>query len=169
VKAKRSVAKLSPSQRRQWLALLQKHAKNQIAGLSNSKNYYRIVIDTNVLLSAILYGGKPKKVLQHILAHQELVLSDYIVDEFVNYLKTIKIPQKFIRQARQKLEEYCRDYDMSVDEKIRDINDTEILRLAITHNALIITGDKDILEYKAKSKVSVLTVSEYIELFIPND
>lgn len=167
MKAKKSAPKLKPSQRVKWLTLLQKHAANQATGLSVNNNYYRVVLDTNILVSAILYGGKPEKLLRHVLAHQELILSDYIVEEFVSYLKLahLKVPQKFIRQARQKLEEHCRDYDIPISEDIRDINDTDILRLAIAQNAFIVSGDRDILEYKTHSKVVLLNINEYLALF----
>lgn len=147
--------------------LLQPHVANPVAGLQKTDNSYQIVVDTNVLVSAILYGGKPELVLRHILAHQIIVLSDYIVDELIAYLKNVhpKVSQKFIRLLRQKLSDYCFDYSMPAKMIIRDINDTDILRLAIAQNACIITGDKDIIESKCTSKVTVLTVDEYIELF----
>jgi predicted nucleic acid-binding protein len=114
-----------------------------------------------------LYGGQPELVLRHILARQIVVLSDYIIDELVEYLKNIhpKVPQKFIRILRQKLSDYCFDYSMPTKITVRDINDTDILRLAIAQNACIITGDKDIIESKGTSKVAILTIAEYVELF----
>jgi len=171
VKAKKLAPKLKPSRRNKWLTLLQKHAANQAAGLPKSKNRYRIVVDTNILISAILYGGEPEITLRHVLAHQEMVLSDYTIDEFVNFLKIVrpKVSQKFVRQVRQKLVEYCHDYDIPSKEEIRDINDTDILRLAIAQKAFIITGDKDILEHKSQSNVEMMTIAEYSELFMINN
>lgn len=66
---------------------------------------------------------------------------------------------------RQKLEFYCRDDAVVIDEEIRDINDIPILKLAISQQATIVTNDKDLLEYKGKSLVAIISVREYLEMF----
>lgn len=169
---KKSAPKQSPSQRKQWLTNLQPSAVKADAGSRGSPRF-RFVTDTNVLISAILYGGKPQRVLEHIITRQQLILSDYIVEEFVTYLKHIrpKAPQKWIRLMRQKLEFYCRDDAVVIDEEIRDINDIPILKLAISQQATIVTNDNDLLEYKSKSLVAIISVREYLEMFeatLPN-
>ena len=43
----------------------------------------RIVIDTNVLASAIFFGGKPYQLLRHIMEERvDVVASKDIVDEY---------------------------------------------------------------------------------------
>lgn len=125
-----------------------------------------MVVDTNILISAVLYGGKPEQVLRYVLTTQQLVLSDYIVEEFMTYIKNVrpKAPQKWLRLLRQKLEVYCYDDTADLAKPVRDINDTNILQLAIAQRAVLVTGDKDLLEYKAEARVAILSTHEYAEL-----
>ncbi len=146
--------------------LLQPSAAPASVGSRNSHRY-RIVVDTNILVSAVLYGGKPERVLQHVLAKQHLVSSDYIIEEFIDYCKTVhqKVPRKWLRRLRQKLEAYSYDDGVDIEDAVRDINDTDILKLAIKQKAIIVTGDKDLLEHKSKSRVAILSIIEYSQLF----
>lgn len=164
--AKKSAPKLSQSQKKQWLTLLQPSAAPVGVG-SRSSQRYRVVIDTNILISAILHGGKPELVVQHVLTRQHIVLSDYIIEEFVDYCKSVhpKVPRKWLRRLRQKLEVHSYDDGVDVDEVVRDINDTDILKLAIKQKAIIVTGDKDLLEHKSESRVAILSTIEYSQLF----
>lgn len=128
-----------------------------------------MVVDTNVLVSALFFGGKPELVLRHALKNQTIILSDYIVDELMSYAKAIrpKMPQKFVRTLRQKLESYCYSDDAAAqDDTVRDINDMPILKLAVRQNALIVTGDRDLLEYVGSMRIVTITAQEYLELFL---
>jgi len=64
---------------------------------------------------------------------------------------------------QRSLLEHAKDYNTTATHDIRDIKDTPILQLAIEHAALIVTGDKDLLEYKGDAGVIVLSVAEYEE------
>ena len=51
----------------------------------------RVVLDTNVIISAVLFGGKPRLILEAALAgHFELFLSDAMVDELHDVLRRPK-------------------------------------------------------------------------------
>lgn len=115
----------------------------------------------------MLFGGKPEIVLRDILTKQQFVTSDYIVGEFVDFMREIrpKAPQRWLRLLRQKLEAYCYDDSIDINEPVRDINDTAILQLAIKQHAMVVTNDKDLLEYKTTSQVTIISVAEYYELF----
>lgn len=163
---KKSAPKVSPNQRKKWLELLQNAAVNPQAGSSKAEQY-RFVVDTSVLISAVLYGGRPEQVLQSVLGEHKLIVSDYIVDEFVNTLKVFRprLSQKWMRLMRQKLELFCHDDAADISEAVRDINDTAILKLAIHQRAVIVTGDRDLLEHRTRSAAAILSVQEYLELF----
>lgn len=100
------------------------------------------------------------------MAAQTIILSDFIVDEFIAFAKTTepKTPQKLIRLLRSKLGKYCFDYMPDESIEIRDINDTDIVALARKYQAFIVTGDQDLLEYKAATTTVILSLSEYAEL-----
>ncbi|QQS69078.1 putative toxin-antitoxin system toxin component, PIN family [Candidatus Saccharibacteria bacterium] len=141
-------------------------AESLAAGTS-ANNRYNIVVDTNVLISALYFGGTPETVLRHICVHHTMILSDFIVEELVQQSKRkLAISQKEIRFIRTKLEEYCHSYEPDPAIKVRDINDTDVVALAREYHALIITGDQDLLGYRDHTPMAVLSVADYTELFI---
>jgi predicted nucleic acid-binding protein len=109
----------------------------------------------------------PKQVVRHVLSKQHMVLSDYIIEEFVDYCKSVhpSVPRKWLRRLRQKLEAYSYDDAVDMNDAVRDINDTDILKLAIKQKAVIVTGDKDLLEHKPQSRVAIVSTVEYSQLF----
>ena len=69
----------------------------------------RIVIDTNVLASAIFFGGKPYQLLRHIMEERvDVVASKDIVDEYEEIV--LRLKQKY--PARSKLKIFSRERDM---------------------------------------------------------
>lgn len=167
MKARKSAPKVSVSQRKKWLTLLQQGAVHPDAGSSKNNSPLKVVVDTNVLVSAILFGGNPEKALVHALENNTLILSDYIVDEFISVIKDMRprLPIRWLRQLRQSLSAFCVDYNADMDIKIRDVNDVDIVKLAVSHDAIVLTNDNDLLEYKSHARVAILKVSEYSELF----
>ena len=146
--------------------LLQPNAEQAVVGSINKPTKYRIVIDTNVLISAMIYGGRPEQVLRHVLASHTLILSDYIVDEFVAYLKVArpKLPQKWMRGIREQLQRYCYDEGYMSVSRLRDMRDDPVLGLALSYDAIIVTGDKDLLEYRDSSQTAIISTADYLEL-----
>lgn len=102
------------------------------------------------------------------MANHVFITSDYIIDELITYIKAVrpKLSHKWAKELKRKLLDFSRDYSNDTGYDIRDINDIPILQLAIEHNAFIVTGDKDLLEYKETAKVAILSLAEYEELFL---
>lgn len=108
----------------------------------------RAVIDTNVYVSALVFGGKPAAVLQ--LAESgafQLVVSATIEDELVQTLtRKFGWPGARAEQASQEL--WCEAYWALQPQEIqgsRDPDDNLILRCALeSHARFIITGDQAI-------------------------
>ena len=67
---------------------------------------FRVVLDTNVLISAILFGGQPRAVLELAIKGEiDLVLSVHILDE----VRDVLIRPKFsfsVEQATRVIESY---------------------------------------------------------------
>lgn len=150
---------------------LQGSAENRAIGSSspsNNKNtQYRIVIDTSVLISAFFFGGKAKDTLLHIADSQHMIVSDYIIEEFVEFTKSTipKTPQRIVRLMRQTLEKFAETHQPHSVE-VRDSNDIAIMQLALEYEAVIVTSDKDMLEHKMGALPVVVSIDDYCELFI---
>ena len=108
----------------------------------------RILVDTNVLFSALLFPtSKPAQALYHVVSHHELILCDQIIFELREILQR-KAPQ-FLADAEVLLAELPFELIPSVnhaEKLIRDAKDQPILNAAIVYSVdVILTGDKDFL------------------------
>ena len=108
----------------------------------------RILVDTNILFSALVFPrSKPAQALLYIADNHEVVLCDRNIAELRDILKR-KAP-KFLPDAEVLLAEMSYELILAVDhaEKlIRDAKDQPILNAAIVSDVdIILTGDKDFL------------------------
>jgi putative PIN family toxin of toxin-antitoxin system len=108
----------------------------------------RIMLDTNILLSALIFGSsKLASLLEKVLAEHTLVLSPYIIDEFRSVI-TRKSPKHnhAVDMLFDKLpyETACAPIWQEFMPDIRDEKDKPVLAAAILADVdIIITGDKD--------------------------
>lgn len=131
----------------------------------------RVLIDTNVLISAALSGkGTPFRAYVKAASYPNHGL---ICEQNVDEMKRIfnkKFPNKlaaldkFLSVALLTLELVPVPTDEDVSEtQIRDINDRPILRAAIKSKAdVLLTGDKDLLESGIKTPI-IMTPAEFLE------
>lgn len=109
----------------------------------------RIMIDTNVLISALLFPGENMKALMYkVTTEHRLVLSSYIIEELMDVISR-KFPNK-VKAVDALLDQL--PYELVYTPKqlkpglfdIRDIKDYPILYSAITEDVdIFITGDND--------------------------
>lgn len=124
----------------------------------------RILIDTNVLFSALVFPhSKPAKALLYAADHHELVLCDRNISELRDILSR-KAPQ-YLPDAEVLLAELSYELIPAIDhaEKlIRDSKDQPILNAAIVSGVdCILTGDKDFLCLELKHP-KCITVAQFL-------
>jgi putative PIN family toxin of toxin-antitoxin system len=109
----------------------------------------KIMLDTNVLISALIFGGQTGTLLSMLFdSKHELYVSDYIDCEFKAKLES-KWPDKAekVYNLYHRLNiHFCESTNVNCGQ-LRDAKDIPILSDALYHNIdLILTGDKDFLE-----------------------
>ena len=129
------------------------------------KNNMRILIDTNVLFSALLLPrSKPAKALLYVADNHEIVLCDRNIMELREILN--KKSPKLLPDAEVLLTEMLYELIPAVDhaEKlIRDAKDQPILNAAIVSDVdIILTGDKDFLSLELE-RPKCMTVAQFFE------
>ena len=129
-------------------------------------NDMRILVDTNVLFSALLFPkSKPAQALLYIADNHEMVLCDRNIVEIREILKR-KAP-KLLPDAEVLLAEMPYELIPAIDhaEKlIRDAKDQPILNAAIVSDVdIILTGDKDFLSLDMEHP-KCMTVSQFLEM-----
>ena len=132
----------------------------------------RVLIDTNVLISAALRaGGTPWQAYQKAASYPN---HGMICEQNVDELKRIfnkKFPHrlaslnKFLSVALLSLELVpVSDTELIEEAQIRDVKDKPILRAAIESKAdILLTGDKDFLE-SSVDHPAIMTPAEFLRL-----
>ncbi len=130
----------------------------------------KIVIDTNVIVSALLFGGKPGKLIPLWEAGRiEPLVSREIIDE---YIKVLAYP-KFELNERdiqhivyQKLLPFFEVVEPHAGPVIvlNDPSDDKFIRCAIAGNTnLIVSGDSHLLLLGMYQDIRILTPSLFLE------
>lgn len=131
----------------------------------------RIMLDTNVLISALLFpGSKINAMMNCIFTQHRLVLSSYVIDELKRVVKR-KFPGR--ETATNKLLMMMSfEYVLTPNEiksglfDIRDGEDYPVLYTAIIEDVdILMTGDKDFLDIDIK-KPKIMTPKEFMEIFL---
>jgi putative PIN family toxin of toxin-antitoxin system len=130
----------------------------------------RVVLDTNVLISAILFGGPPREVLELVISGTiECSLSLSILDELRDVLRRPKFGFS-VEQSLQVLEELYAVIDVIHPvERIfilaSDPDDNMILECAIASKAeFIVSGDRHLLDLAQFRGILIVRPSEYLRM-----
>jgi uncharacterized protein len=135
----------------------------------------RVVIDTNVWLSALLWGGQPSLIIQLIEQKQiQAISSENILTELTDILQKPKL-QKRLDRLKITAEEIViiakRLMTLVVIEEVtipelRDPKDQMVLATAIAGDAqIVISGDKDLLVLHPYGNISILLPQEFLSRF----
>ncbi len=130
----------------------------------------RVVLDTNVYISAILFGGKCEEILK--LANQELfeiVISKKIIDEIKSVLKEkFYWPDKQIAEAIKYIKEIASivNTEISLSLVKEDPSDNKIIECAVVSKATyIVTGDRrHLLSIKEYEGIKIVSPMEFLRL-----
>ena len=128
----------------------------------------RIVIDTNVIASAVFFGGRPYQLLRYIMENYvEVVASKEIVDEYEEII--LRLQQKYpaittkipFHDILAKLEIIRVSSDIHVS---RDPDDDKFISCAVDGKCLyIVSGDSDLLFIGKYEGIEILTVSDFLD------
>lgn len=137
------------------------------------KNVSRIVFDTNIIISALLFKNGRLSVLREHWASSSIIpiVSTDTAKELVRVFQYPKF--KLSKEDQQELlADYlpfteiidmndCKMLDLPI---CRDLHDQKFLELAYCGKAdFLITGDSDLLDMKDELEFSILAVSEWLK------
>lgn len=134
----------------------------------------RIVLDTNVVISALLWGGTPYRLIQ-AAAEGSLTLctSKVLIAELREVLDREYLRARLGRHSRS-LEQAISFYaELTISVSAVDVprvvpadpDDDEVIAAAIDAKAdLIVTGDRDLLSVGAHRGIRIVTPAEAVHL-----
>lgn len=132
---------------------------------------YKVVLDTNVLISAIVFGGKPREVFELILMEKvNLAISKEILNEMRGVLsgRKFRYPQQVLHSILHSLENLAEFVVPQKPVKIikDDPDDNRILECALEAGAqIIISGDRHLLDVKRYRGIEIISPSDFLERF----
>lgn len=127
----------------------------------------RVVADTNVLVSAIQFGGKPRQLLDLAIdGHIDLAVSEAIIEETLRVLrdKFHRAPRD-LRETDKQLRVIARIVTPAeiVNAVAADPSDDRVLECAVAAEAeVIVSGDKHLLALKGFRTVRIQRVAEFL-------
>ncbi len=135
----------------------------------------RIVLDTNIWLSAIFWNGEANKIINKAInAKIEIIITKEILSEIIEVLNREAKFQKFIKDKRIKIEDLIRtilSFSNLIETKSKielikqDPKDNIILEAALDGKAdYIISYDKHILNMLEFRKIIILEPRDFLKL-----
>lgn len=127
----------------------------------------RIVLDTNVIASAIFFGGKPRQLIDLLMEKQfDSFVTSEIVEEYHETIEFLcnKYPRKPISVPLTQIVSACNIIEpKSKIQVCRDPDDDKFIACAKDAKCLyIVSGDKDLLTVKKYDGVEIITVSDFL-------
>ncbi|MBI1870992.1 MAG: putative toxin-antitoxin system toxin component, PIN family [Chlamydiae bacterium] len=130
---------------------------------------YRIVIDTNVIVSAHLTRlGFPRMAFKSVLrGNVELYVTEAILDEYETVLRKPKL--KFSSSDIQAIISSIKKHAKLIkpqrlkDDGIKDLTDKKFLECAVAAEAdFIVTGDKKAFEFKQYENIKLVNATQFL-------
>jgi len=127
----------------------------------------KAVLDTNVVVSGIFFGGVPSEVLEAWSEDRfELFLSPLIADEYLRTCARLAADRQNLAH-QEVLADLLAHGSLLADEAAEgpitaDPDDDKFMRCALAAGAVVMSGDRDLLEASGWNSVEVLTPREFL-------
>jgi len=137
--------------------------------IGTAKNPVKIVIDTNIIISGIGFGGKPREILQLILDNGvkavtsqilQAELEDVIAKKFPKLSANFELINKKLRQKFR----VVRPKD-TINVLKADPDDNKVLEAAVSGNCkYIVTGDRELLKLGVFQNIQIVTAEQFLSI-----
>lgn len=130
----------------------------------------RVVIDTNVVVSAILRDRLPEKILLFVLRRPdfEWVASAEILAEYREVLRRPKfaLPEPVLSEWDERFRSAIAEWPVEISVSFpRDAKDARFLACALSAMAdFFITGDQDFTEARKLGHTKIISVNQFYKL-----
>ena len=135
-------------------------------------NEIRVVVDTNVIVSAMLFNSStPGQAVSLLLKRGSLLISIDLVEELNDVLSREKLSRYVTREERERfLEALIAESELvEIKESItacRDPKDDHLLELAASGGAtFVVTGDRDLLVLDPFRNIRIVTPQDFLKRF----
>ena len=129
----------------------------------------RVLLDTNVVVSGLFFGGTPRALLEAwTQGAYELVLTPQVVSEYLEVCERLGVRNPNL-QYQPALTRIIGGAALVADpgaegDISRDPDDDKFFRAAKAEEAIVVSGDADLLEMNGWEGVQVLAPSDFMTL-----
>ena len=128
----------------------------------------KVVLDTNVLVSSLIFGGKPQQIENLILEKRVVgITSLTLLAEFIDVLtKRFRFNEFRLKQTEKKIKKnFTIVLPTSTIKIVKDDSDNRVLEAALEGNCYcIVTGDKELLNLGKFRGIKIVTPAEFLRL-----
>jgi len=131
----------------------------------------RVVIDTNILISATFWAGKPKQLLNAVRRGEvSFLTSEILLEELEEVLTAEDKPFKLKKEEAGRVVDHLRKLAevVSIESAVsvcRDDKDNCVLECARDGEAnYVVTGDSDLLDLEPFEGVKIVKVADFLEV-----
>lgn len=130
------------------------------------KSPVRVLLDTNILISALGFDGKPRDVLQLVLEHKiKSVTSPILLAELHEVInKKFSLLSNHLSQIETRIKKiFIIVHPKQTIHIVRDIDDNRVLEAAVQGRCqYIVTGDKDLLDLKEYQNIKIISAEIFL-------
>lgn len=131
----------------------------------------RIVIDTNIIASAVFFGGNPRRIIEALFEKKlEAFITPEILEEYHETFEElqIKYQEKRVYVPVTQIAEACRMIiPNQTFEVCRDPDDNKFIDCAYAGKCIyIVTGDKDLLDIRKFKDIEIVTAVDFCNKYL---
>jgi len=132
----------------------------------------RIVLDTNVMISSLLFGGNSRKVYDYCIENSDVFTSDFLLAELEEKLsEKFSLDKKLMQQIIQSIESIfiIANPTTPLPKICGDIDDNRVLQICESVNAdFLVTGNKDLFELIKFKKTRIFLLQYLLSQSCPD-
>ena len=148
--------------------------KSRSTALKKKVEKPKLVLDSNVFISAVVFGGKPREILDlAVKGLIEVAISDDILEEIKEVLEGNKFqfPVKIVYAIITEIEDLTDlvEPKKGIDAILDDREDNRVLECAVESGASgIVSGDSHLLALRSFGKIKIMNPDEFLRWFRKN-
>lgn len=127
----------------------------------------RLLLDTNILISAILFGGVPRQLLEAALTGDlDLITSQPLLAELERVLtRKFEFPSSMTASIRAEVEALSQLVEpVQIKRVTPTVADDIVLATAVAGGAeVLVTGDKELLEMESYEGIPIQSARELVD------
>ena len=134
----------------------------------------RVLLDTNIWISGLLWGGNPRRIIQLAISKQIVLYSSkLLIEELQTTLAYPKLQRRLEKLAITaeellvevaRITQLCQPVTISDLRQLRDSKDKIVLETAVSVPVeVIVSGDEDLLILREFQDIPILTTKQFLE------